>query len=131
MIQAPSDPQLLRLAVQNLACAPQAQRRYVQLGWMARALDNLDRVGADVDKLVADGELKTEQAQLIRELREEVARQVSNHEDFIEEADSGPREYLFGNALENEDWERIRQLARRGHTLLMGEGSVFIALMAK
>lgn len=130
-MQGPSDTQLLRLAVQNLACSPQAQRRYVQLGFMRRAIGNLQRVGADVDRLVAEGALDAEQAELVRQLREDVAQQMSTHEDFLEEANAAPREFLFGTALENEDWERVRQLARRGHSMLAGEESVFVAIMAK
>ncbi len=131
MNQKPSDVTLLRLAVQNLAAAPQAQRRYVQLDLMGRAIGNLDRVGARVDELVETGELDAEQARLVAELREEVLRQMSADPDFLAQSESGSRDFLFGTALENEGWRRIRSLARPCHTTLVGESSPFMALRAK
>jgi hypothetical protein len=131
MNQMPSDVTLLRLAVQNLACSPQAQRRYVQLDMMRRAIGNLDRVGARADELVASGELDAEQAARVSELRSEVLRQMEANADFLEEADAAEREFLFGHALENDGWTRIRQLARPCHTALVGEDSPFLALRAK
>jgi len=127
----PPDHQLLRLAVQNLACSPQAQRRYVQMGWMPRALSNLDHIGANVDVLVGEGRLNAKPAAMIKQLRDQVKEAQARQEDFIEEKASGPREFLFGHALENDDWEAIRQHARRIHTEIMGEESVFIAIQAK
>ena len=127
----PPDTQLLRLAVQNLACAPQAQRRYVQMGLMRRAVANLDRLGADPGTLEGGKPIAPEGAGLIRALREDVLAQVQAHPDFLEETGAEPREYLFGHALENEDWERIRRQARRCHSHLAGDGSPFLAIMAK
>jgi hypothetical protein len=125
------DLQLLRLAVQNLACAPQAQRRYVQLGMMPRALGNLERVGARLDEFVEAGALSEEQAELIAQLRGEVSRQLAEDPSFLEEQASGPREFLFSHALENDRWHRVRHLARRCFTALAGEESPFVAVMAR
>lgn len=121
----------LRLAVQNLACAPQAQRRYVQLGWMRRAIDNLDRVGAQVEALVAADLLSAEQADLVAALRAEVLARMASDPGFLEEDASGPRDFLFGGALENPGWDVVRHQARRCHADLAGEDSVFMAIMAK
>src|SRR3954469_4845955 len=100
----PPDDQLLRLAVQNLACHPQAQRRYVQMGWMGRAVGNLQRIGADLGGLVAEGKLDADQAQLIGELREQVADALARRPDLLAEERAAPREFLFSDALENDDW---------------------------
>jgi hypothetical protein len=127
----PSDEQLLRLAVQNLACHPQAQRRYVQMGWMSRAVGNLQRVGASLDDLVADGKLEHDQAEDIAELRDLLAQTLERRPDVVGEDRAADRDYLFSDALEDEDWEAIRQRARRLHHALAGESSVFVAIMAK
>jgi hypothetical protein len=131
MNQPPSDVALLRLAVHNLAAAPQAQRRFVQLDMMRRAIGNLDRVGARAGELVEAGELDAEQARLVAELRHEVLRQLSADPDFLAESESGPRDFLFSTALETEGWDRIRSLARPCHTALVGESSPLLALRAK
>ncbi len=127
----PSSAQILRLAVQNLACHPQAQRRYVQMGWMDRAVDNLARIGAELDSLVTDGDITAEEAVLVGELRDEVAGALSRRPDLLQADRRAPREFLFSDALENEDWEAIRQLARVAHGKLSGGRSVFISIMAK
>jgi hypothetical protein len=127
----PSSAQILKLAVQNLACHPQAQRRYVQLGWMDRAVANLERIGADLDPLVATEDISEEEAAIVRELRDEVQRALSRRPGLLELDRRGPREFLFSNALENDDWDRIRQIARLAHGKLSGGRSVFISIMAK
>jgi hypothetical protein len=131
MSDTSQNARLLRLAVQNLACAPQAQRRYVQLGMMPRALGNLERIGADLSPLIDAGDIDRGQADLVAQLRDEVARQVATHDDFLEEKSASPRDYLFGTALETDDWHAVRHLARRCFTALAGEESPFIAIMAK
>lgn len=127
----PSSAQILKLAVQNLACHPQAQRRYVQLGWMDRAVANLARIGGELDTLVADGDITAEDATLVGELRDEVAGALSRRPDLLQLDRRAPREFLFSDALENEDWDRIRQIARVAHGKLSGGSSVFISIMAK
>jgi hypothetical protein len=131
MSEVSQDTRLLRLAVQNLACPPQAQRRYVQLGMMPRAIGNLERVGADLAPLIGAGDIDQVQADLVTQLRNEVAHQIADHDDFLEEANSAGREYLFSSALETDDWHAVRHLARRCYTALAGEESPFIAIMAK
>jgi hypothetical protein len=128
---APTDEQLLRLAVHNLACHPQAQRRYVQSGWMDAAIGNLARIGAHVDALEAEGKLGAEEAREVADLRDLVATTLERRPDLVDKENAGPRDYLFSHALEDEDWEAIRQRARAVHARLAGENSVFIAIMAK
>jgi hypothetical protein len=127
----PTDEQLIRLAVQNLACHPQAQRRYVQMGWMTRAIGNLSRIGASLDGLVAQGKIDAEQADRIADLRNLVQRTMERRSDLVDVTAAGSREYLFTSALEDADWEAIRQQAREVHHILAGETSVFVSIMAK
>lgn len=122
---------VLRLAVQSLANAPQAQRRYVQLGMMPKAIGSLEELGADPRALEGGDEFSDEGVALIKELREEVMRQMEASDDLMELGQAAPREFLFGEALENEAWENIRQLARRTHTEISGEVSALLAVMAK
>ncbi len=127
----PSNAQVLKLAVQNLACHPQAQRRYVQIGWMNRAIANLREIGADLDALVAAGDFTEEEATVVRQLLDEFDNALSQRPDLLAFEGREPREFLFSNALENEEWDRIRQSARVAHRKLSGDRSVFISIMAK
>jgi hypothetical protein len=126
-----TDAQLLRLAVQQLACAPQAQRRTVQLGHMQRAVANLQRIAADLTPLVDAGVLDSEQADLVAAVRAELVANLERHEDFLQERDSAPRAFLLGSALETDDWHALRLTARRAYHAIHGDKSPFIAIMAK
>ena len=123
--------QKARLAVQNLACNPQAQRRYIQIGWMPEAIENLDNAVADLDQIVAEGAVTPDQADQLRELHRLLHHGLDTHEDFLELKISEPREFLFGNALQNDDWRAIRKAARPLYKELMGDGAHFISIMAK
>lgn len=129
----PSEAMLLRLAVQQLANGPQAQRRYVQLGIMARAVGNLERLGAD-PRGVDGGEMfSDEAAAAIARLREHLlAKSQAEPRLFaaFDEQVCGPREFLWSDALVDDDWEELRQLARRCYREI-ADDSVFVALMAK
>jgi hypothetical protein len=127
----PSTAHVLRLAVQNLACHPQAQRRYVQMGWMDRAFTNLTEITEDLSPLLADNEISSEDAALLEQLRAAVIDAVDRRPDLLQPDTRQPREFLFSNALEDEDWDRIRTLARSAHGRLSGDRSVFISIMAK
>jgi len=131
MNQTPDDLTLLRLAVQNLACAPQAQRRYVQLGLLDRAIANLDRIGADLTPLVEAGRLDAEQARQVADLRREVLEQGQADPEFVPRSIAAPREFLFSEAMETEGWEAVRRRARPCHSALAGPDSPFMALRAK
>ena len=126
----PTTAQVLRLAVQNLACHPQAQRRYVQMGWMDRAFGNLMEI-EDLSPLIADNEISAEDASLLQGLRAAVIDATDRRPDLLQPDTRQPREFLFSNALEDEDWDRIRTLARAAHKRLSGDRSVFISIMAK
>jgi hypothetical protein len=121
----------LRLAVQNLASPPQAQRRYVQLGWMKRAIGNLSTLGAELDVFQRAGHLDEGQVRLIAQLRTELEQRMRAHPGMLDEAGSDRREYLHSHALETEDWHAVRHLARRCWTAIAGAESPFIALKAK
>jgi hypothetical protein len=126
----PSSAQLLRLAVQNLACHPQSQRRYVQLGWMDRAIANLAEIAADLSPLVEAGEVKEEDAAQVVALRDTVNAALERRPDLLQVDHRQPRAFLFSNALEDDDWNGIRQLARALHRKLSGDRSVFVSIMA-
>jgi hypothetical protein len=126
-----TDAQLLRLAVQQLACAPQAQRRMIQLGHLPRAVANLDRLGADLTPFIAAGILDDEQASLVAALRADLRGRLAADPDFLAQADSAPREFLLSSALETEEWHTLRLGARRAYHAIAGEQSPFIAITAR
>lgn len=126
-VQAPSDEQLLRLAIQNLACHPQAARRYVQMGWYARSVANLQRIGADLDAFVRDGRLDAETAAEVRALRDAVSAVLERRPNDLDEEAVSPRDYLFSNALEDEDWAAVRLQARKLHAHLSSDQFTFVA----
>lgn len=122
-----------RLAVQHLANVPQSQRRYVQMGWMEDAIGHLDNAVADADTLVGEELLTAEQAEQMREIHRMLHESLDKHENFLEfdrEKDD-EREWLLSDGLQNEEWEAIRQKARKLYGDIAGEGSVFIAINAK
>ena len=122
-----------RLAVQNLANVPQAQRRYVQMGWMNDAIVSLDNAVAGLDTLVAEEALTADQAEQMREVHRLLHRALDSHDNFLEfspETDD-EREWLLSDGLENDEWEAIRQVARKLYGDIAGPGSVFIAINAK
>lgn len=127
----PNDFTLLRLAIQNLSCAPQAQRRYVQLGMMLSATGNLRRIAENLDGLIASDELDDEKAAMVRDVRDKLEAGLASDSDFLAESQAGPREFLFGTALETEGWEDLRQTARKCFRALAGDTSPFVALNAK
>jgi hypothetical protein len=122
---------MLGQSVRVLACHPQAQRRYVQMGWLGPAVDNLLRLTGQLDALVADGKVAPDAADGVRALRQLVSEILEQRPDLVDAGGSAPREYLFSHALEDEDWEAIRQRARKLHHALSGDKSVLIAIYAK
>jgi hypothetical protein len=126
-----SQADVLRLAVHNLANAPQAQRRYIQLGMMPKAIGALDKLGADPRAIEGGDTFSDDGVALIVELREEVLRLDEEHEDLMQLRRSEPREFLFGDALEDDAWIQIRKMARRCHLELSGQSAAFSAVMAK
>jgi hypothetical protein len=121
-----TDAMMLRFAMQNLACAPQAQRRYVQLGFMARTVANLNRIAPNLDALVDAGLLDEEQADLANQVQAELSRRLQENPGFLREEVSGPREFLYSHELEGPDWHELRHLARRANSAIVGEGSLFV-----
>jgi hypothetical protein len=122
-----------RLAVQNLACVPQAQRRYIQIGWMPDAIANLDNAVANLDQITEEGAITPDQADQMREVHRLLHHGLDTHDNFLEfdsEKDD-EREFILSDALQNDDWEAIRQAARKLFGDIAGEGSVFIAINAK
>jgi hypothetical protein len=102
----------LRLAVMHLGCAPQAQRRYVQLGLLQRAAQTVEEEGGRAERLLEAGVLDRSQAELVASLRDELAELRESTDDYMHERVAHPREFLFGHALEEEGWRTLRHLAR-------------------
>ena len=113
---APPTPELaLRIAVTNLACAPQAQRRYVQLGMLQRACATVERMAPAAEQLefLDDG-----QRERLRGLGAELARLRETGADFMHEGEPSTREFLHSKALEDPGWAALRHAARRLFTQL-------------
>ena len=108
----------LRLAVMNLGAAPLAQRRYVQLGMLQRAAQTVEQEGGRTEELRDAGVLDPSQAELISSLRGELAELRDSTDDYMRERESGPREFLFVHALEDDGWHKVRHLARTCFTSL-------------
>ena len=108
----------LRLAAMNLACAPLAHRRYVQLGMLQRAAQTVEEKGGQAQELQEAGVLDASQAELLTSLHEELTKLRESNEDYMQERIAGPREFLFTDALEDEDWHKVRHLARSSYTSL-------------
>lgn len=122
---------VLRLAVQNLAAPPQAQRRYVQLGWLRRAVDNFLEISGDRQKLEETLQFDGSQIALLQALRAELEAQLAANPGLLEDQDADRRAFLFTHALENDQWHSIRHKARRCYTAIAGDESPFIAIMAR
>lgn len=112
----------LRLAVMNLGCAPLANRRYVQLGWLQRAVQTVEEEGGQAQKMLQAGIIDSSQADLVTSVREELSKLRESTDDYMEERDADTRDYLYSHALEDEGWNKVRHLARSCFTSLK-EGS--------
>lgn len=108
----------LKKAVSLLGGPAQAHRRTVQLGRFQGTCKFLSEDGARVEEMVAAGHLTEEQAAQIALTRELLLRLKEGREDPLAEGRSGPREFLWSEELEDEEWEGVRLAARRAHTLL-------------
>lgn len=108
----------LRLAVMSLGGAPLAQRRNVQLGMLQRAAQTVEQEGGRTAELRDAGVLDPSQAELIASLRAELAELRDGTDDYMQEREAGPREFLFAHALEDEGWHKVRHLARSCFTSL-------------
>jgi hypothetical protein len=126
-----TDAQLLRLAVQQLATASQAQRRTLQLGHLPRAVANLQRIAADLQALRQAGVFDDEQLALVAALRDEVSARSDADPAFIPREGVDGRDFLFTSALETPEWHHLRLTARRAYHAIAGDQSPFIAIMAK
>jgi hypothetical protein len=108
----------LRMAVMTLACAPQAQRRYVQLGMLKRATGAIADLLPRLDEVKGPAALTDRQVELLTTLREEFARLQASGEDYLHEREADTRDFLFGHALEDDAWHRVRHAARACYTEL-------------
>lgn len=106
-----SEPQL-RFGVLALAIPPGAARRWVQLGMMQRICRPLDAGLAGVDHLEAVGEIDVNQRSLVTEVVSLFARLRDERDDVFEERDSGPRSFMWSDALDDDEWKEIRHKAR-------------------
>lgn len=106
-----SEPQL-RFGVLALAIPPGAARRWVQLGMMQRVCQPLEAGLAGVHHLETVGEIDVNQRQLAAEVVSLFARLRDERDDVFEERDAGPRSFMWSDALDDDDWKKIRRKAR-------------------
>ncbi len=102
----------LRLAMHAFSGAPQAQRRWVQMGVMQRARDILDSDGDRIGELHRQGAIDDELAQMLENAYQRYLALKAGHEDLLEERISRPRSFLWSTALQGEDWTAMRRAAR-------------------
>src|SRR5262245_13181710 len=103
----------VRGAVMNLSAHPEAMRWWVQLGLLPKGIGLIEKRATETDSLVADGVLDADEAQLLVEIRDRIAALKGDGGDFLREAESKQREYLFSDALESPEWSELRVVARR------------------
>jgi hypothetical protein len=121
----------LRIALVILGGPPQAQRRHVQLGTIRRASETVMQFDDDREGLIHAELIDDETAALVTELAAEIRLRLSANADFFRESVAAPREFLFGDELETDEWSSVRLAARRAFTAVAGETSRFTALIAK
>ncbi len=111
----------LRFAALALAQPPSSQRRWVQLGNMRGACEILDIHAGSIDLFEREGVLTDEQARSMRKVLAGYLDLRETREDILEERRAEPRDFLWSDALEDEDWRRLRHLARDCY-LTLSEG---------
>jgi hypothetical protein len=114
----------LRLALMNLACCREAQRRYVLLGTLQRACATVEEHASRAGELQSAGLLDEQQAAQLEELGIALADLRSGSDDFLAEGAASSRDFLFGHALEDEGWHRLRHRARALFTTLRENDSM-------
>ena len=119
-----------RLAVQNIAAPPQAQRRYAQLGWLRNTVTSYVEMSADRDLLARELGFGEEQIALLQELGTRLAAELAGDPNFIDDKGAKVRDYMYTDALQTEQWHSLRLLARRCWTLVVGAESPFLAIRA-
>lgn len=62
------------------------------------------RIGADLDSLVAHGTLDADTDAEVRAISEMLGELVERRPDLLDDSVLSPRNYLFSNAVEEEDW---------------------------
>lgn len=108
----------LTKAVSLLGGPAQAHRRTVQMGRFQMTCKFVIEDGARVQEMADAGLLTEEQATAIFGVREKLMDLRDGREDWLAESQAGPREFLWSEALEDDEWETVRLAARRTHTIL-------------
>jgi hypothetical protein len=103
----------LRLAIHPFAGHPQAQRRWVQLGYMQRSSEMLDVEAGRVDAYVAAGALTSDHARQVAEVIEAFNAVKARRDDLFYDQECAPRAFLWSTAFEEDDWIDLRAKARR------------------
>lgn len=110
--------QRLFQAITILAGPAQAHRRNVQLGLLSKTTDGILAEGRRAQEFRQLGLLTAEQAELVTDVYDRLLKLRDGREDFLEQRGSEKREYLWGKALEDEEWRAVRHAARRCYTAL-------------
>lgn len=116
----------VRMAVHPLGGHPQAQRRWLQMGFM-RSIATLEHDAGRFGEFVAAGAATEDQAQLVAEaLSAFQAVKASRGDDpFYGEA-SRTRAFLLSDAFEEDDWSDLRFKARSAFAALNAGRGNFI-----
>lgn len=110
--------QRLFQAITILAGPAQAHRRNVQLGLFGRTTDMVTAEGRRAEELMKAGLLSVKQAELVSDVYGRLQKLRDSREDHLEQSGASKREYLWGTALEDEEWRALRHAARRCYTAM-------------
>lgn len=107
----------LRIAIHPLAGHPQAQRRWVQMGFV-KATDFLEVHANQVDAYVAAGAATPDQARLVADVLAAFLEVKAARPDLFYERECGPRAFLWSTAFEEDEWTDLRVKARLAFSAL-------------
>lgn len=113
------DPRFrLRMAIMNVACAPQAQRRYAQLGMLQRSIETLEAEAPELRRHRDEGVITDAELDALETVQARLAEIPLSDEALGDLEGVYSRDFLFSHALENEAWTKARYAARKCFTLL-------------
>jgi hypothetical protein len=116
----------LRWAIHPFAGHPMAQRRWVQMNHMQRSAGMLEAEIDRIDAYVAAGAATEDEGRQIVEVFEIFTTVKEGRDDPFYDQVSGPREFLWTTAFEEDEWVELRAKARRTFGILSNEKGALI-----